>query len=211
MEQHEAENLESSFMRRRPSMRPLGLSLVLACSLLPAGVIVPQIARPIVMPADSFRVSAPRLSFFSCAAVASGVAVHFARYYPLWQDHYTSFFFREDYTYARNQDKLLHFYGSGIGSVLSTKSLSWSGYDDDDAAIFGAATSLAFFTFMKIEDGHINYIGFDRVDELANVLGAGYPLAQHYVPWLNSFTPKASVRCIAEQCCCVTARAAGVS
>ena len=26
----------------------------------------------------------------------------------------------------------------------------------------------------------------------ANILGAGYPLAQHYIPWLNSFTPKGS-------------------
>jgi len=76
--------------------------------------------------------------------------------------------------------------------VISAKAFSWAGYDNEDAAICGAATSLAFFTFMKIEDGHIDYLGFDRVDELANVLGAGYPVAQYYVPWLKSFTPKGS-------------------
>ncbi|HTY09652.1 MAG TPA: DUF2279 domain-containing protein [Bacteroidota bacterium] len=124
--------------------------------------------------------------------MASGTAVYLARYEPLWKDHYTSFFFREDFTYARNQDKLLHFYGSGLGSIIAAKGLSWSGYDEGDAALYGAATSIAFFTFMKIEDGHVNYLGFDRVDEAANILGAGYPAAQYYIPWLKNFTPKAS-------------------
>ena len=143
------------------------------------------------MPADSSQISITRLSVFGSTVLASGVAVYFARYQPLWKEHYTSFFFRQDFA-ARNQDKLLHFYGSAMGNVISTMGLSWAGYDDRDAVVYGAATSLAFFTFMKIEDGHVNYIGFDPVKELANVLGAGYPVAQYYVPSLNSFTPKFS-------------------
>lgn len=174
---------------RQISQRCLNTAVVLVCLFFPA---MGQVKETRIIPLDSSCVSGPRLSLFSSAVVASGTAVYLARYEPLWKDHYTSFFFREDFTYARNQDKLLHFYGSGLGSIIAAKGLSWSGYDERDAALYGAATSIAFFTFMKIEDGHVNYLGFDRVDEAANILGAGYPAAQYYIPWLKNFTPKAS-------------------
>lgn len=143
---------------------------------------------------DSSKICISRLAFFGGTVAVSGVAVHFARYKPLWKEHFTSFRFHEDFTYARNQDKLLHFYGGVVGSAISAKALSWSGYGQPTASLFGAATSLAFLTFMKIEDGYIDYLGFDRVDEVANILGAAYPLAQYYVPVLNNFTPKFSYR-----------------
>lgn len=141
---------------------------------------------------DTSRTSISRLSLYGAAVLAGGIGVHYARYRPLWGEHYTKFHIHEDYTYALNQDKLLHFYGSGIGSIIFSEGLRWSGCDERDAVLFGAATSLAFFTFLKVEDGHINYLGFDRVDEIANVIGAGYPAAQFYLPALRSFTPKFS-------------------
>jgi len=172
-------------------IRCLIVTFVSVCLLLPAGIVVSQVDTEYAIPADSSQVSTPRLSFFAGALVASGVAVNFARYEPLWKDYYTSFFFRENSS-ALNQDRLLHFYGSAMGSVISAKGLSWAGYDEQDAVLYGTVTSFAFFTYMKIEDGHVNYIGFDPVKELANLLGAGYPLAQYYIPTLNSFTPKFS-------------------
>ena len=186
------ETLERRLAVESRKARCFGALLVIVCFLLPVDIVLPQTEKTAFPTNDSSHVSITRLSIFAGSVVASGVAVHFARYEPLWKDHYTSFYFREDFSYARNQDKLLHFYGSGLGSVISTKALSWAGYDERDAVLYGAATSLVFFTFMKIEDGHIDYLGFDRVDELANLLGAGYPLAQYYIPWLKSFTPKGS-------------------
>ena len=172
-------------------MHRFSIGFVAVCFFLPTGFVFPQSERINVSPADSARISIARLSVFGGTVLAGGVAVYFARYQPLWKDYYTSFFFHENLA-ARNQDKLLHFYGNVIGNVISTKGLSWAGYDEQDAVLYGAATSLAFFTYMKIEDGHVNYIGFDPVKELANVLGAGYPVAQYYIPSLNSFTPKFS-------------------
>ena len=169
-----------------------GLIGALCTSLLYASLTFSQSAPPKSIKIDSARISVSRVAIFSGVVVSGAVAVHYARYKPLWPDHYTSFRFHEDYLYARNQDKLLHFYGGVVGSVLSARSLSWAGYSDRDAALYGAATSFMFLTFMKIEDGHIDYLGFDRVDELANLLGAGYPVAQYYFPFLQSFTPKGS-------------------
>ncbi len=164
---------------------------VMACCFLPIGFVFPQPQKVNVTHADSSHVNITRLSIFGGTVLAGGVAVYFARYEPLWKEYYTSFFFHENLA-AQNQDKLLHFYGNVVGNVISTKGLSWAGYDDQDAVLYGAATSLAFYTFMKIEDGHVSYIGFDPVKEVANVLGAGYPVAQYYVPSLYSFTPKFS-------------------
>ena len=153
-----------------------------------------QVLKKSPLRPDSSKISISRLAFFGGTVAVSGVAVHFARYKPLWKEHFTSFRFHEDFTYARNQDKLLHFYGGVVGSTISAKALFWSGFGQPEASFLGAATSLAFLTFMKIEDGHIDYLGFDRVDEAANILGAAYPLAQYYVPVLNNFTPKFSYR-----------------
>lgn len=151
-----------------------------------------QVQKKSLSRPDSSKISISRLAVFGGTVAVGGVAVHFARYKPLWKEHFTGFRFYEDFTYARNQDKLLHFYGGVVGSAISAKALSWSGYGQPNASFLGAATSLAFLTFMKIEDGYIDYLGFDRVDEVANILGAAYPLAQYYVPVLNNFTPKFS-------------------
>ena len=169
-----------------------GFSVVTCVAFLCSSLALSQSTSLTGTTPDSSRVTVARVALFSGVVVGGAIAVHYARYKPLWNDHYTSFHFHEDYLYARNQDKLLHFYGGVVGSVLSARSLSWVGYSDRDAALYGAATSLTFLTFMKIEDGHIDYLGFDRVDELANVIGAGYPVAQYYVPFLHSFTPKGS-------------------
>jgi hypothetical protein len=139
-------------------------------------------------------ISVSRISLLTGLTLTSGVAVHFARYEPLWKDHFTSFHVREDYSYALNQDKLLHIYGGAVGSAIWSAAFLFSGLTEKDAALCGAATSFAFLTFMKIEDGHIDYLGFDRADELGNLLGSAYPLVQYHVPFLRSFTPKASYR-----------------
>ena len=142
--------------------------------------------------ADTTHLIPSRFTAFSGAVLATALTIHYERYVPLWNTYFTPFRFREDQRYALDQDKLLHFYGSFIGSTLSAKGLEWSGVEKEEAVIYGSATSLALFTMMKVEDGHISYLGFDRIDEAANLLGAAYPLARYYVPWLNSFTPKGS-------------------
>ena len=178
----------STFIKglKRPVM---GILCIAVCS---SSIANAQIGESSPFRADTSRVDVSRISIFGGIVLASGLTVHFARYTPLWPEYYSSFRFRENFTYAQNQDKLLHFYGSFVGSSLSAKGLSWAGFDERDAALYGSAASLLFLTYMKIEDGHISYLGFDRVDEAANTLGAIYPAAQYYVPWLKSFTPKAS-------------------
>lgn len=165
---------------------------IVVCSIFFFGLSQSQVPKKRPSRPDSSKISISRLAFFGGTVAVSGVAVHFARYKPLWKNHYTKFRFREDFNYARNQDKSFHFYAGAVGSTISAKALSWSGYEQPKAVLLGAATSLAFLTFMKIEDGYIDYLGFDRVDEVANIIGSAYPVAQYYIPVLNNFTPKFS-------------------
>ncbi|MBI2428130.1 MAG: DUF2279 domain-containing protein [Ignavibacteriales bacterium] len=132
---------------------------------------------------------------YSTAAIGFGATVavvHFTRYVPLWDRYKTSFFTKENSLYASNYDKALHFYGGVVSTDIIASGLRLQGYEKEEAVLFGAAASTLFYTYIEIEDAHINYLGFDGIDLTASVLGAGYPVLQHYVPFFNSFTPKFS-------------------
>ena len=168
-----------------------GAALFVMCTLCIAQKALAQLNHTL---RDSAQIDYSQLIGCGAVTIAGGLAVHFARYQPLWKNHFTAFHVREDYTYALNQDKLLHAYGGTVGSALWSEGFVSSGFTEGDAALYGAVTSFAFLTFMKVEDGYIDYLGFDRADELGNLLGSAYPLVQYHVPFLNSFTPKASYR-----------------
>jgi hypothetical protein len=129
---------------------------------------------------------------FASSTIAGGAAIHFGRYVPLWSSYKTSFFSREDYRYALSQDKLLHVFGASFGSKLGTDLYELSGMPRGQAQIYGSAASLLLMSFVELEDGSISYLGFDKADFGADVVGAVYPIAQEYLPLLRSFTPKAS-------------------
>ena len=129
---------------------------------------------------------------FGSSTVVAGAAIHFGRYVPLWSSYKTSFFFREDDRYALNQDKFLHIFGASLGSKIAADFYELSGVQREQAQIYGSAASLLLLSFAEIEDGHISYLGFDRADLGADVLGAIYPIVQDHVPFLRSFTPKVS-------------------
>ena len=180
--------MKHPFFRHR---RPAGIFFVLSL-LFGSFPLFPQTRTDRLPVTDTMHVEPGRLSALMGGVLATGLAIHYERYVPLRKEYASPFRFRENHTYALDQDKLLHFYGAFVGSALSAKGFQWSGMKDEDALLYGSATSLALFTMMKVEDGQISYLGFDRIDEAANILGAAYPVARYYVPWLKSFTPKGS-------------------
>lgn len=132
---------------------------------------------------------------YATSAIGFGVAltaVHFTRYVPLWDTYKTSFFTKQNSLYSSNYDKALHFYGGVVSADIIASGLRLQGYEREDAIVMGAAASSLFYLYIELEDAHINYLGFDGVDLAASVLGSGYPVLQHYVPFFNSFTPKFS-------------------
>lgn len=144
---------------------------------------------------DSVALTDHSNTSFAIPAVEFGVAltaIHFTRYVPLWDTYKTSFFVKENSTYASNYDKFLHFYGGVVGADIMASGFQLQGFEREEAIIMGSAASGLLYLFIETEDAYINYLGFDRADFLVSVAGSGYPLLQHYVPFFNNFTPKFS-------------------
>lgn len=131
-------------------------------------------------------------AIFGTSIVVGGVAIHYGRYTPLWKEYKAPFFVKENFTYALNQDKMLHFYGACFGSTVFANGYEITGMQTAAAEMYGIAASALLLTFVEMEDGRISYLGFDRTDFAANLAGAIYPLARRYVPVLKSFSPKMS-------------------
>ena len=129
---------------------------------------------------------------FGSSMLIGGAAIHYGRYTPLWNEYKTSFFVKENFAYALNQDKLLHFYGASMGTSLLSLSYELAGIEPKSSELYGIAGAVLLLSLVEVEDGHIGYLGFDRSDFAADLAGAFYPLAQRQIPLLGSFTPKMS-------------------
>jgi hypothetical protein len=155
------------------------IAVVLVCSL----PISHAEARP-----DSTGTLDP-LKFGVVCGVTGGtmVAIHLYQQNAWWKGHRTSFHVREDLSYARNVDKLGHFYASSALTFGMGKSLMWAGLEEESSILWGAVSSSVFETFVEFEDGFSEYWGFDRVDFASDILGAWYPYLQYRVPVLKNF------------------------
>lgn len=100
------------------------------------------------------------------------------------------FRFKEDFEYARGLDKAGHFYSSYITATFAGDVLMESGFDRNTATWIGGATGLAYTLYVEIMDGFARDWGFSPSDAAADLVGAGFYVAQEYVPYLQNFTPR---------------------
>ncbi|MBR9978716.1 MAG: DUF2279 domain-containing protein [Bacteroidetes bacterium] len=133
-----------------------------------------------------------RVGIISGVLGATVTGVHIYQRNAWWSDRRTSFHFQHDSEYALNVDKLGHFYGGALGAFIGRKSLEWSGASRTTALWGGTAMGALFQLYVEIEDGFAPDWGFSPGDAYANVLGAAWPIAQHYVPGLEHMHPKFS-------------------
>ncbi|MCE2756057.1 MAG: YfiM family protein [Ignavibacteriae bacterium] len=90
-------------------------------------------------------------------------------------------------------------FGHAIFSYVAARNIAGlfeqSGYDRRSSTWIGSGISLFHQTVVEIRDGYSEgapYLGFSRGDAIANVIGAGLPLLQHYVPELDFIRMKFS-------------------
>jgi len=122
---------------------------------------------------------------------ASMIGIHLYQQSGWWKYNRASFHFREDLVYGLGVDKIGHFYGTTLWAYSFRKVLGWADVPDRTALHVGAAGALLFQTFVEIEDGFSAW-GFDRVDFLADLGGAIWPVAQAHSGFLRSFDVKMS-------------------
>ena len=96
----------------------------------------------------------------------------------------------EDDNYAFYVDKFGHFYGCYFASYIGSEALMTAGFSWDLSVILGGVIGLSYSTYIEILDGYAVSWGFSPSDFYADVAGASFFVAQHYVPFLQNFTPK---------------------
>lgn len=131
------------------------------------------------------------LSLFLGAGTVFIAAQHIYQVATIW-DSTAHFKFMEDGKYSLYVDKIGHVYGSYIMATYIQDGLYLSGLSKESAAIWAAVFGLGYSTYVEIMDGFGVGWGFSPTDYYCDVIGSCYFLAQHYVPFLQNFSPKFS-------------------
>ena len=115
--------------------------------------------------------------------VGAGVFTGFHIYYSntWWKDKRDYFKYAADGYYARNMDKASHVYTANVFTVATSVAYEWAGIEPGKALLYGALTSIAYETYIEINDGFAPNWGFDWGDMGANVFGAVYPFLQEEI------------------------------
>lgn len=123
---------------------------------------------------------------------ATVTGIHIYQRNAWWSGERQPFHFENDWDYALNVDKAGHFYGGALGAFLGRTSLEWSGASKSAALWGGSLMGALFELYIELEDGYARDWGFSPGDAYADILGAGWPLLQEYVPGFEYLHPKFS-------------------
>lgn len=107
-----------------------------------------------------------------------------------WWESSSTFKLKNDWDDVLQVDKAGHAYAGYMESYAFSEGLMAAGVGWDAATNWGTALGLFYQTYVEIEDGFANGWGFSPSDMGANIFGCGLFLGQHYVPFLQNFTPK---------------------
>lgn len=109
-----------------------------------------------------------------------------------WSDGHIKFHFAYEYEYAKNVDKVGHFYGGILFTECFGSGLKWAGFNDESSLLYGAMFSTLVYTGIEIKDGFSPDWGFDVGDIGSSVLGSFYPYMQKKISFLKDFNFKYS-------------------
>jgi hypothetical protein len=107
-----------------------------------------------------------------------------------WKDQRGPFHFQNDWAYSLSADKIGHFFDGYFIQALYEGAFQWAGFKKTSAMWMGAGFSILYMTDIEVEDGFATTWGFSPGDEICNITGALYPIAQYYVPPLQNFNFK---------------------
>jgi hypothetical protein len=122
------------------------------------------------------------------ASVVAGLQIY--QGINFWQDR-VPFRVIDDWDIELFTDKPGHFFAAYIASKVSKDMLMAAGYSWELAAICGPIMGLGYQFYVEVMDGYGKNWGFSPSDAWFNAMGAGWLLAQHFVPFLQYIAPKA--------------------
>lgn len=118
------------------------------------------------------------------------VSLHIIQTNAWWSGDRGSFHIVEDWETVNQVDKCGHMYSGYMMSSLLSNMLMDCGFSQEPAVLIGSGMGLAYQTYVEVEDGFAKHWGFSPSDAYANIAGAGFHVAQYYVPFLQNFTPR---------------------
>ena len=132
------------------------------------------------------------VKFGSLLAVTIGASVglHQLQKNAWWNGQRGNFHIQNDWSYAMSMDKIGHFMEGGLIARTMKGAFRWSGMNDVSAMWFGALFSIAYMTDIEIEDGFATDWGYSPGDELANLTGDIFSIAQDLWTPLQTVTIK---------------------
>jgi hypothetical protein len=110
-----------------------------------------------------------------------------------WADQRTTFHFdRSPEQYAKNMDKVSHFFFGYVGGDLASAGFRWAGVEEGPSYVYGALMNMVISLSIEMTDGFAPAHGFSVGDLTAGVVGGFYPLLQRNVRFLRPLNFKMS-------------------
>jgi hypothetical protein len=110
--------------------------------------------------------------------VGAVLFLHNFQQHAWWSGQRGQFHIQNDWAYAMSMDKLGHFMEGGLIARTMKGAFIWSGINDRTSLWLGAVFSIAYMTDIEIEDGFAKEWGYSPGDEIANLTGDIFAIAQ---------------------------------
>jgi len=120
----------------------------------------------------------------------TGIALHINQSTAWWDGKDRSFYVKDDWDNALFADKFGHFMGGYYISYAAREAFVYSGFSWDQSILLGSLLGLIAQTYVEFKDGYAENTGFSPSDFAADFAGITYFCLQHYVPFLQNFSPK---------------------
>lgn len=120
------------------------------------------------------------VKFGALTAVTLGMVIglHNMQKHAWWSGERGQFHIQNDWAYAMSMDKIGHFMEGGLIEKTMKGAFIWSGMEERTAMWFGALFSIGYMTDIEIEDGFAKAWGYSPGDEIANLSGDIFAIAQ---------------------------------
>jgi hypothetical protein len=134
----------------------------------------------------NYKVDPLKMTVLAVVGVGVFTGMHIYYSNTWWKEQRDYFKYAQDGYYARNMDKASHVFTANFFTEASAVAYEWTGIHPDKALLYGAITSMAYETYIEINDGFAPNWGFDWGDMGANLFGAVYPFIQKAAPVLEN-------------------------
>jgi hypothetical protein len=129
---------------------------------------------------EKYKINYLKTGLITGFTVGAGIWLHNYQRNAWWAGQRGKFHLQNDWDYAMSADKIGHFFDGAFIQQLYEGAFEWSGFTPTAAMWIGTIFSIAYMTDIEIEDGFASDWGFSPGDEMFNILGALYPVAQNY-------------------------------